>query len=122
MLEEFVDHRKDNTAVPISEGMIQNWKGELKPKKTMCGWDLLMQTKDQSLEWVTLKEAKESFPVQLAEYAVANHLTEARACLQMVGSTCLALMESDYLKGKEPLLVDNSQVWYQVATFCQRSS
>ena len=61
MLEEFVDHRKDNTAVPISEGMIQNWNGRLKPKKTMHGWDLLMQAKDQSLEWVTLKEAKESF-------------------------------------------------------------
>ena len=79
MLEEFVDHRKDNTAVPVSEGMIQNRNGKLKPKKMMRGWDLLMQAKDQSLEWVTLKEAKESFPVQLAEYAVANHLTEEPA-------------------------------------------
>ena len=79
MLEEFVDHKKDNTAVPISKGMIQNQNSKLKPKKTMCSWDLLMQMKDQSLEWVTLKEAKESFPVQLAEYAVANHLTEEPA-------------------------------------------
>ena len=42
MLEEFVDHRKDNTAVPISEGMIRNQNGKLKPKKMMRGWDLLM--------------------------------------------------------------------------------
>ena len=59
--------------------MIRNQNGELKPKKMLRGWDLLMRAKDQSLEWVTLKEAKESFPIQLAKYAVANHLTEEPA-------------------------------------------
>ena len=49
---------------------------------------------------MTLKEAKESFPVQLAEYAIANHLTEARAFLQVVGSTCLAWMELDRIISK----------------------
>jgi hypothetical protein len=32
ILDKIIDHRKDNTAVPISEGMIQGPNGEMKPK------------------------------------------------------------------------------------------
>ena len=69
----------DNSAVTISEGMIQSQNGELKPKKMMKGWEILMHVKDQSLVWVPLKVAKESHPIELADYAVANHLTEEPA-------------------------------------------
>ena len=79
VLEEIIDHKKDNTAVPISHGMIQSANSEMKPKKTMQGWHFLMLTKDKSLEWMTLKELKASHPIELAKYAVANHLTEEPA-------------------------------------------
>ena len=79
VLEEIVDHKKDNTAVPISDGMIQSGNGEMKLKQMMWGWHFLMHVKDKSLEWMTLKELKVSHPIELAEYAVANDLTEEPA-------------------------------------------
>ena len=74
-----MDHQKDNSAVPISEGVIWSQNSELKLKKMTKGWDILMHAKDQSLKWVPLKVAKESHPIELAEYTVANHLTEEPA-------------------------------------------
>ena len=79
VLKEIIDHKKDNTAVSISNGMIQSANGEMKPKKMTWGWHFLMQAKDKSLDWTTLKELKVSHPIELAEYVVANHLTEEPA-------------------------------------------
>ena len=44
------------------------------PKITKQGWDLLRQFKYGSLEWVKLKDIKESNIIEVAEYAVTNHL------------------------------------------------
>ena len=79
VLKEIVDHKKDNTAVPISNGMVWSANSEMKPKKMMWGWHFLMCMKDKSLEWMTLKELKVSHPIELTEYVVANHLTEEPA-------------------------------------------
>ena len=42
------------------------------PKKTTRGWELLVEWKDGSMDWIRLANLKESYPVQIAEYAVAN--------------------------------------------------
>ena len=34
-----------------------------------------MQWKDGSTNWIQLKDVKHSYPVQLAEYAIANHIS-----------------------------------------------
>ena len=65
VLKEIVDHKKDNTAVPISDGMIRSANGEMKPKKMMRGWHFLMCVKDKSLKWMTLKELKVSHTIEL---------------------------------------------------------
>ena len=72
IIDEITDHHKDNSVVPISDGMIQNASGMAKPKKTTRGWELLMQFKDGSIDWVKLKDLKASNPIELAEYAVEN--------------------------------------------------
>ena len=53
LLQEITDHRKDNSAIPILEGMIQNSSGTTKPKA--------------------------SNPVEVAEYTVANRFVEEPA-------------------------------------------
>ena len=43
-------------------------------RKTTKGWSLFVNWKDGSTSWETLKEMKESYPVEVAEYAVNNKI------------------------------------------------
>ncbi len=79
LLQEITDHKKDNSAIPMSEGMIQNSSGTSKPKVTTRGWFLLVQWRDGSTSWERLADLKESNPVEVAEYAVVNRIAEEPA-------------------------------------------
>jgi hypothetical protein len=63
ILDEIIDHHKDNTAVLISDGMVHSANGKLKPKVTMYGHYHLCAFKDSLRDWVMLKELKESNPI-----------------------------------------------------------
>ena len=43
LLKEITNHKHDNSAIPISDGMVRNSSGTLKPKVTTRGWFLLVQ-------------------------------------------------------------------------------
>ena len=62
LMDEIIDHRSDNTAVKKGEGSVRGPNGTLKPKITTRGWELCVRWKDNSTEWVPLKELKESNP------------------------------------------------------------
>ena len=47
--------------------------------QTTQGWQLLCQWKDGSTNWVALKDMKQSYPVQVAEYARANRIDDEPA-------------------------------------------
>ena len=42
ILQEIVDHKKDNSAVPMAEGMYRMWMGSERNKVTTRGWSLLV--------------------------------------------------------------------------------
>jgi hypothetical protein len=46
---------------------------------TTKGWKLLVSWKDGSSSWVPLKDLKDSFPVEVAEYAMVNKILEEPA-------------------------------------------
>ena len=48
-------------------------------RKTTDGWNVLIEMKDGSEQWYPLKDMKESYPVQVAEYAVAKGITNKPA-------------------------------------------
>ena len=79
ILEEIIDHHKNYSDVPILEGTVWSTSGTEWPKIMTRGWEHLVRFKDQSLDWVPLKDLKESNPIELAEYAVANCLIEEPA-------------------------------------------
>jgi hypothetical protein len=79
VLKEIVDHAKDNSAIPISDGFMISYNGNRVPKKTTRGWKLLCEWKDGTTSWVSLVELKDSNPVELAEYAVANRIDQEPA-------------------------------------------
>jgi hypothetical protein len=87
LLDEIMDHEKDDMAIDIANGTVTMSSGNVKPKITTQGWQLLMLWKDKSTSWVKLKDLKASNPVELAEYAVANRIAEEPAFKWWVSNT-----------------------------------
>jgi hypothetical protein len=79
VLKEIVNHAKDHSAVPMAEGFALGFNGNKVPKKTMRGWKLLCQWKDDTTSWVPPVKLKDSNPVKLAEYALANCIDQKPA-------------------------------------------
>jgi hypothetical protein len=78
LLKAIVDHTSNDQALKD-----QNWyvvvNGRYHPHKTTAGWFLAIEWKDRSTSWEKLNELKESFPIEVAEYAVANWISDAPA-------------------------------------------
>jgi hypothetical protein len=87
LLDEIMDHKKDDTAIDIANGTVTTSSGNVKPTITTQGWQLLVLWKDKSTSWVKLKDLKASNPVELAEYAVANRIAEEPAFKWWVSNT-----------------------------------
>eukprot|EP00978_Attheya_sp_CCMP212_P042033 scaffold249537_cov35-Attheya_sp.AAC.1 len=70
MLDEIVDHRRLESAIPKSKGTYETQRGLTQNVRTTKGWEICVQWKDGSTDWIALKDLKESYPVELAEYAI----------------------------------------------------
>ena len=70
MLSEIMDHRILSDAIPKAEGTYTNSYGVTRKKLTTRGWELLVEWKGGSSDWIALKDLKESYPVELSHYAV----------------------------------------------------
>jgi len=79
LMKEIVDHETDRSAILKDDGFFEDNRGRRRPKQTTRGWKLLVEWKDQTTSWVPLKDLKESNPVEVAEYAVANKIVEEPA-------------------------------------------
>ncbi len=79
LLKEIIDHRSDGSAVRLDDGFLITKQGRRMPRRTTKGWKLLVTWKDGTTTWVPLKDLRESHPVQVAEYAVANKIAEEPA-------------------------------------------
>jgi hypothetical protein len=79
LLKEITDHRKNDEAIPMKDGFVRSANGQLKHKRTTKGWQLLVEWKDGSVSWIPLKDLKETNPVEVAEYAIANKIEKEPA-------------------------------------------
>ena len=87
ILDEIIDHKTDKRALQVDNGFISTKRGKRIPKKTTKGWQLLCQWKDGSTDWIDMKYLKDSNPIELAEYAVANRIQEEPAFKWWVSET-----------------------------------
>jgi len=69
MMSAIVDHRTLPDAISQSQGTYINSYGVKRRKTTTRGWELLVEWRDGSSDWVSLKDLKDSYPVELAIYA-----------------------------------------------------
>jgi hypothetical protein len=79
LFEEIIDYRTNGKQVLQQDALITNRSGTRCRRETTIGWELLVKWKDGSTTWIALKGLKESYPVQLAEYAVQARLAEEPA-------------------------------------------
>ena len=74
LFREISDHRKDSTALNVAQGSFMTSAGNPVSKKTTRGWHILVEWRDGSLSWHRMADIKESYPIQLAEYAISNKI------------------------------------------------
>lgn len=68
-----VGHRKNKNAVDKAD-QYHIHQGRKVMKCTTAGWDLEVEWKDGTTSWLPSKEVKATNQVEVAEYAVANHI------------------------------------------------
>ena len=71
LLDKIIDYRVNGREVKLQDAFITAGTGMRRRHETTIGWELLAQWKDGSTNWILLKDLKESYPVQTAEYTVA---------------------------------------------------
>ena len=71
LLDELIDYIVNGCEVKLQDAFITTGTGTRRRCETTLGWELLAQWKDGSTNWISLKDLKESYPVQTAEYTVA---------------------------------------------------
>ena len=79
LLDDVMDYRTKGKQVTVEEGFEITSTGTKRKKETTIEWELLLQWKDGSTTWVPLKYAKEAYPVQIAEFAIAAGISQEPA-------------------------------------------
>ena len=79
IMSEIVDHRTTGQEIRQQDAFVTTQTGTKRRRETTKGWEILVEWKDGSTTWVQLKDLKESYPVQLAEYAVQARISEEPA-------------------------------------------
>jgi len=78
LMDELIDHTSDATAVQHADRyVIRNGRQYL--RKTTTGWKLCVRWKDGTTSWEKLSDLKESYPIEVAEYSIANNIEKEPA-------------------------------------------
>jgi hypothetical protein len=134
MKEISSDHRKDEMAVPVSDGRVTMKNSRKFQKRTTHGWQLLVEWKEGGSDWIGLKDLKESYPVEVAEYAKANKIAEEPAFAWWVNNVVIWQQNRIIAKVKSrcwktshkfgielPHLVEEAFAMTQLKRRCQKS-
>jgi hypothetical protein len=79
LLEAIVDWKRTPESVENEDILQVSHNGNIHPRRTTKGWKFCIQWKDGSTSWADLKDLKESYPVQLAEYVMSQNLQDLPA-------------------------------------------
>ena len=70
ILDSIIDYRTNGKEVQEQNAFIKSKNGGRRRKETTKGWEILLGWKDGSSTWEAMKDIKESYPVDLAEFAI----------------------------------------------------
>ena len=75
-LEGILDHSSGNRAVEKKNKVIVSKRGRRSMRQTTVGWKLRVKWKDGTTTWISLKDLKESNPIEVAEYVTARSIQD----------------------------------------------
>ena len=81
------DNMRDDRAITKVNDFIKSIIGNLHWRRTTCGWKILLELKDGSVDWVPLNNLKHSNQVELAEYDIGNKMSDEPAFIWLVKET-----------------------------------
>ena len=102
LMDEIIAHKKDPSAIDKSNGTYTTKNGQVCKKITTKGWKFLVQWKDETSSWVTLADLKASFPLEIADYVVANDIADKPAFAWWV----------PYALCKQKQILSKAKTWY----------
>jgi uncharacterized protein YxjI len=73
LMDEIVGYKKGANAVNRADEYIVK-DGRSYPRRSTAGWKICIQWKDGTTTWEKLSDIKESYPVEIAEYAIAQEI------------------------------------------------
>ena len=79
LFDKIVDVRTDGTQVLQQDAFVTTLSGTQRRVITTKGWEVNLKCKYGSTTWNKMKDINDSYPVQLAEYAVDNRVSEEPA-------------------------------------------
>ena len=79
LFDEILEVRTDVTQVLQQDAFVTTSSGTQHQVITTKSWEINLKWKDESTTWNKLKDITDSYPVQLAEYAVENRVSEEPA-------------------------------------------
>ena len=79
MFQEIFDHRVYGKEIKQQGAFITTNTGTRRRRETTQGWEILVQWKDGSSTWIAMKDMKDSYPVQIVEYAATCKLSQEPA-------------------------------------------
>ena len=79
IIDEIVNHRVMEEAIPKNEGGVITRYGMKRKKRTTRGWEICVQWEDGSTNCILLKDLKDSYPVDLDNYAVNNKIQDEQS-------------------------------------------
>ena len=72
LLDTILDTRTDGSELKGEEAFVLSQNGVRRRRETTKGWEVLVQWRDGSSTWNSLKDIKDSFPVDMAEFAITE--------------------------------------------------
>src|SRR6056300_696374 len=84
LMEEIGGHRKTEEALKEVDSWYMTESGTKRRKKTTKGWEIYVIWKDGSSNYIPLREMKESFPIETAQYAMEHGLDKEPAFIWWV--------------------------------------
>ena len=79
LFADIIDHRTNGKQLSKDDAFITTSMGTKQRRESTIGWEILIQWKDSSTTWVSMKDVKQAYPVQLSEYAVAANIADEPA-------------------------------------------
>ena len=79
LMDQIVDHKCDDDVAVKKADQNFTHNGKQYQKKSTKGWKLCILWKDGSTSWERLSDLKESYPVEVAEYAISKSIEDEPA-------------------------------------------